>query len=954
MKVDLQKTIRAVLIIALLAFPILLLHIALNRFYVMVQQGQEQAELLRAEKKLSQLRLLANGRRFFAQVFKNSFAPEKSADFRIDPLKKTVEKLKKRFPDSLEFVIWHKSGNLIKELSDNDDFVFIKKRLNKFLGQLQSIALKSFPEMPLIDKALSRQIRSFRGLIGPFIPAGRIAESFSAGNKGGCFQLHGKGRQAYGWYRKFKNFSILIFISHQAVHSFENVKKLCEKMSELEETQNYHLIDETNFNIYPPVSGEIATQLKFNLQKSQAVTPPESMRNEKMQFAFQKLPGKYWAIATIPLGPIQKVSEESTALVLKLLAGIGIGTFILYCFFLVHKNPFKSIRYKLLAIFLYTVAVPLMIFSTVTTSYLTEKEAKIKADYSYRAFQMLNRFDQQFKAFIGKKSEDLTADIDKKFWQSSVSNQNDYNHNELASWVSQNYMPFAILMMNQEGKNIADRNFSEQISDQSIFTAVSRDLLAYLNRKHKDPPRLAKPITENSILSFSRINKKIRPFSLASKTLLYYIYAIQNPTSGRYEYCLHIMWDPIKLLSVFFSEADSSLRGGSQHRWTMFFPESGEKIGDDIKHPAFERLLDRTVVNGLQLDNIAVDEKTSFLTMAFNGPNMIDSVICVMIDLALVRKEIASHKVSLVLMLLLIVIFSFSLYNLLNYQILEPIKVLSQGVDNVKNCKYSYRIASPAENEFGSLGKSINATLENLEELAIAKVVQEALLPEKTPDFSGMEIAAKTLPMTSLGGDYFDYFLDSEGNLAVVIADIAGHGIQAALMMAMAKSVFLLGKSEGWNSAGMIKRLNQTFCSLRESGIRTMATAAVVEFIKEKNQSSLFNAGHCAPVLVDSQEVRFLTSASFPLGYRKNREFKGESFDFNSGAILVLYTDGIIESRNNLGHMLGPKGFEQMLKRSFSKNLDVFLQNLVNAYGGWREEQDDDISFVLIKRSTDV
>lgn len=953
MKADLQKIIRTILAVALFTFPLILLYIALNRYFAMVQQDQEQAELLRAEKKLSQLRLLSNGRRFFAQVFKNSFAPEKNAGFRSDILKAKIEKLKKRFPDSFEFMVWNKSGNLIKELSDNNDFVFIKKRLNQFLGQLQSIAQKSFPEMPLPGKNLSRQTRSFRGLIGPFIPAGKIAESFSTGDKGGCFQLHGKGQQAYGWYRKFKEYSILIFISHQAVHSFENVKKLCERMADLEERQKYFLIDETNFNIYPPVSEKIATQLRLNLKKCQAVTPPEFLRNEKMLFAFQKLPGNYWVVATIPLNLLQKATEGSAAILLKLLGILAIGAFVFHCFFLVHKNPFKSIRYKLLAIFLYTVAVPLMIFSTVTTSYLNEKEAKIEADFGYRAFQMLNRFDQQFKSFILKSSESLTRQLDKKFWQKSGLNEEDDHHDEVALWVSQAYQPFAVLIMNQEGKNIVDRNFSEQISDQSIFAAVSRDLLAYLNRTNKDPVRLSKPITENSILSFSRINKKIRPFRLASRTLLYYIYAVQNPTNGRFEYCLHIMWDPIKMLSEFFRESDLSLRKLSQHRWVMYFPESGEKIGDEIKHPAFEKLLERTVVNGLQLDSIQVDSNTSFLTMAFTGPNLIDSVICVMIDLALVKKEIALHKTSLALMLLLILIFSFSLYNLLNYQILEPIKILSQGVDKVKNCKYSFRIASPAENEFGSLGKSINATLENLEELAIAKVVQEALLPEKIPVCSGMEMVATTLPMTSLGGDYYDYFLDADGNLGVVIADIAGHGIQAALMMAMAKSVFLLGKSENWKSAGMIKNLNQTFCRLRESGIRTMATAAVVEFL-EKDQFSLFNAGHCAPVLIDSQKVRFLTGSSFPLGYRKNREFNGESFDFHPGAILVLYTDGIIESRNNHGKMLGPDGFSRIIRLSFSENLDVFLQNLLNAYADWRQEQDDDISFVLIKRSKDV
>jgi serine phosphatase RsbU (regulator of sigma subunit) len=203
--------------------------------------------------------------------------------------------------------------------------------------------------------------------------------------------------------------------------------------------------------------------------------------------------------------------------------------------------------------------------------------------------------------------------------------------------------------------------------------------------------------------------------------------------------------------------------------------------------------------------------------------------------------------------------------------------------------------------------------------------------------------------MSKLGGDYFDFTLTPENEILLLMGDVAGHGVQAALMMAMAKSVFMLEQDEPEAHLNIMKNLNQTFYKLRKSSIKTMMTGQVV-LLSNKSDSIITNAGHTSPIIINKNSIETINLASYPFGFTKNRKFKVTPFKLKENDIMVLYTDGIIESLNNSEEMLGNQDFAEILKASYSKDLNEFHNNIFRFYKKWATSQSDDLTFLLIKR----
>jgi sigma-B regulation protein RsbU (phosphoserine phosphatase) len=111
------------------------------------------------------------------------------------------------------------------------------------------------------------------------------------------------------------------------------------------------------------------------------------------------------------------------------------------------------------------------------------------------------------------------------------------------------------------------------------------------------------------------------------------------------------------------------------------------------------------------------------------------------------------------------------------------------------------------------------------------------------------------------------------------------------------------------------------------------------------------NAGHCFPVLVrqNGSDIQYLRHIGTPLGIVKKARYKDEELVLQHGDILLLYTDGIVESKNEQGKELGFDNFTQVVKECFDDDLELFYQNVFDAYLDWTPTAEDDITMVLIK-----
>jgi anti-sigma regulatory factor (Ser/Thr protein kinase)/putative methionine-R-sulfoxide reductase with GAF domain len=185
------------------------------------------------------------------------------------------------------------------------------------------------------------------------------------------------------------------------------------------------------------------------------------------------------------------------------------------------------------------------------------------------------------------------------------------------------------------------------------------------------------------------------------------------------------------------------------------------------------------------------------------------------------------------------------------------------------------------------------------EQRHLAEALQRTLMPATLPDAPGVRIAGRYRPALSgaqLGGDWYDTFDLPDGRVAIVVGDVVGRGVPAATLMAQMRTAVRAFASEGHGPADVAGRLNDLL--LREGDQRT-ATVAYLALDQETSRVTAVSAGHLPPLLIDSDEAAdFLHVPSGPpVGAARIAHFREVQFDVPLGSLLLLYTDGLVERR---------------------------------------------------------
>ena len=206
--------------------------------------------------------------------------------------------------------------------------------------------------------------------------------------------------------------------------------------------------------------------------------------------------------------------------------------------------------------------------------------------------------------------------------------------------------------------------------------------------------------------------------------------------------------------------------------------------------------------------------------------------------------------------------------------------------------------------------------------------------------------------MTTLGGDYFDTFAINDEFSAILIGDVAGHGVAAGLIMAMAKSGVLTANDDiKLNPALMLAHLNNIILSIKCKSLKRMMTMQYF-VVNVKNGSVTYsNAGHCFPLIFDktSNLVREIDNISMPLGIKKNLSFKNNEFKLNNNETLILYTDGCFEFTEKNNEKFKYEKLSELLNYSYNDDAEVFYRNLNGCIAERRlGEQEDDITIAIV------
>jgi phosphoserine phosphatase RsbU/P len=235
-------------------------------------------------------------------------------------------------------------------------------------------------------------------------------------------------------------------------------------------------------------------------------------------------------------------------------------------------------------------------------------------------------------------------------------------------------------------------------------------------------------------------------------------------------------------------------------------------------------------------------------------------------------------------------------------------------------------------------------------ELQYAQFVVGKLLPEIPPQSDRLKVDFRYIPLEAIGGDFFSFNSLHDRGLGVFIGDVAGHGVSAALFLTLVRSATeRLNGIQGTNPSRYIKDLNG---ELTERMVVLFLTALYGYFDFSSNDTvfRFAKGGHPPPVLyrAGNAEAKLLKSGGMPVGLFLNTEFQEISIDIKPGDRIYLYTDGIIEARNNSQEMLEPEGLLALVRRSGGMSLGESLDFILEEVGCFREsgQAEDDVIII--------
>ncbi|NLI76082.1 MAG: SpoIIE family protein phosphatase [Candidatus Riflebacteria bacterium] len=246
---------------------------------------------------------------------------------------------------------------------------------------------------------------------------------------------------------------------------------------------------------------------------------------------------------------------------------------------------------------------------------------------------------------------------------------------------------------------------------------------------------------------------------------------------------------------------------------------------------------------------------------------------------------------------------------------LAPVGDLAGGLAALARRDPAVRIPADRADEFGDLARAFNLMVENLKELELARVVQEALLPAEFPIVPGCSGAVWNRPATHLGGDYCDFFPLADGRLMAVIGDATGHGVAAALVMSMVKAEVFDFAGEPGPLPGLLARLDRLLMALTPRKLKM--TFCVVVLDPATGDLEAVNAGHPFPILLSRQgSAQEWPMTGFPLGFAaKGRPQRVATFPLTPGGQVVLVTDGLFEVASPQGQPFGYDALRQSLQK---------------------------------------
>lgn len=254
--------------------------------------------------------------------------------------------------------------------------------------------------------------------------------------------------------------------------------------------------------------------------------------------------------------------------------------------------------------------------------------------------------------------------------------------------------------------------------------------------------------------------------------------------------------------------------------------------------------------------------------------------------------------------------------------------------------------------ERDSLIEEVIAKREIEREVGIARDIQQRLLPKVVPQSSRFALAGRSIPSRSVGGDYYDFAKSDDGseNLHLIVADVSGKGIPAALVLSETRSILQVYAREHFSPKDTLARLNDNL--LLDFDGSMYVTLVYCDFDWERSILRYANAGHEWPLLIspNSETVTYLDRSTKPCGLFEGEEYEEVEIAVSPGDKIIFPTDGIIDAENEQGKKFGLERLEATVLANRDKSAQDMLDHVFDEVARFSGDgpQFDDMTLVVI------
>ncbi len=943
-------------------FPLYIIHSGLDHLYRIQTSANRHTSLDAMRKNLEQIERYSSRSQYLHLLLKKIFDDAQSAADPAEHLRRNIENLKSRYPDDFEFIVWNADGKVIEHLTDRKGFSYILAKLYATLaeaaGSMATDRQTKIRELPLVRSNLNL-IRKYLGKI--FLPD-HLNRPYLDGQQAGPLMTDFGGNFNSIWYQIGQKISFLCFISDRMMKKHNGLTRIVDVMNR----QSPDLVNGYTLSpdIASPVNrlpGQFLPDLTRALAEFENLSEPVFENDRLLIMIDVAQPGvrSFSILEKQPAAWSRKILVQQRFIMIAAL--LMILHAILY-FHLNYRVSFISIRWKLTGLFLLANMAPLTILAFIAHDYLNNMRVSLRNEVQADLLRQIRDFDMrysQIKKDVSGKLNDFFTKINQ------LPGEERFSQDRIKE-ISEFIKPFRaaeVYLVNDVGDIILkERAIIHDIRQNTGFIAQLCEAILKFNngilisRSKTDIfSALLSPDNAEFIRDSYRLAGRITSVNLGNIIKIGYWYIFGDRKNYRNTHIMMIIWDNDRFQEHYLEQYFES--AGNNPLQARFIAQRTDAIRSwpeqsDIP-PAIQQEFSRTSGFRDSHSGSFTHNGQSSIFACARGRNLDHMMFAFVCPESRIEARIDRIRLGMVAGALVSLLLTIIIGHALSSQFLKPIHQLGEGTMAIGARRFRHRIPAGDEDEFGHLGSVFNRVIEGLGELEVARIVQESLLPGNHFRAGPFAIYGRSLVMTTLGGDYYDCFAIDDDNWGVVIGDVAGHGVSAGLMMAMAKAgVLMASDAEKRDPSALVMRLHQIFFAIKNEKLKRMMTLQYFVFNLKTGVFSFSNAGHCFPVIVRPQlpGAEYIEHVATPLGIGRRPKYRNYEFVIGEGESLVLYTDGIAEANNAEGEGFGYERLRDLVVAAYDPDPEVYYRHIYDAYDQWAASADDDLTLIIINR----